>query len=86
VTGPSGAVAGAVTYAAASEAATFTPAAPLASSTSYVVTIRGVAAVTDLAGNPMAADYTWSFTTAAAPDTVPLPNRSPGRRLQPLLA
>jgi hypothetical protein len=69
VTGPGGAVAGLVTYAAASEAATFTPSAPLATSASYTVTVRGVSAVADLAGNLLAADYTWSFTTAAAPDT-----------------
>lgn len=71
VTGPSGAVAGVVTYAASSAAATFTPAAALASSASYTVTVRGVAGVSDLAGNLMAADFTWSFTTAAAPDTTP---------------
>jgi hypothetical protein len=66
-----GVVAGVVTYAAASDAATFTPAAPLASSTSYTVIVQGAALVADLAGNLLASDYTWSFTTAAAPDTTP---------------
>jgi hypothetical protein len=70
VTGPAGAVPGAVTYAAGSYAATFTPTAPLQSSAVYTVTLAGVAGVKDLAGNPMAANYAWSFTTAAAPDTV----------------
>jgi len=44
--------------------ATFTPDAPLADNTVYTATVT--TAVTDLAGNHLAADYTWSFTTAAA--------------------
>jgi ice-binding like protein/Big-like domain-containing protein len=70
VTGPGGLVDGTVTYAAGSGAATFTPASALASSTTYTVTVKGVAGVEDLAGNPMAADFTWTFGTAAAPDTL----------------
>jgi hypothetical protein len=70
VTGPAGSVPGTVTYAAASGAATFTPASDLASSASYTVTVKGVAGVEDLAGNPMAADFVWTFDTAAAPDTL----------------
>ena len=69
VTGPSGAVSGAVTYAAGSNAMTFTPASNLATSATYTVTIKGPAGVKDQAGNLMAANYPWSFTTAAAPDT-----------------
>ena len=49
--------------------ATFTPAASLASSTQYTATIA--AGVTDAAGNPLPANFTWSFTTGAAPDTTP---------------
>ena len=45
--------------------ATFTPSAALATSTQYTATVA--AGVTDTAGNPLAADFTWSFTTAAAP-------------------
>ena len=45
--------------------ATFTPSAALAASTQYTATIA--AGVADAAGNPLAADFTWSFTTAAAP-------------------
>jgi uncharacterized delta-60 repeat protein len=41
--------------------ATLTPAAPLAYSTDYTVTVSG--AVTDLAGNPLGADDTWGFRT-----------------------
>lgn len=39
----------------------FTPAASLASSTTYTVTVSGVK---DYAGTPLTANYTWSFTTA----------------------
>jgi subtilisin family serine protease len=46
--------------------AKFTPASPLAASTSYTATIKGgTNGVKDLAGNFMTADYSWSFTTAA---------------------
>ncbi|AOP35959.1 hypothetical protein A0128_06910 [Leptospira tipperaryensis] len=47
--------------------ATFTPAAALAYGTTYTATIS--TAVKDLAGNSLAAPYSWSFTTNAAPDT-----------------
>src|SRR5512135_420707 len=65
----SGGVGGTVTYDAANKIATFTPAASLAYSTTYTATVT--AGVKDSAGNAMAADYTWSFTTGAAPDTTP---------------
>ena len=70
VTGPGGvAVAGAVTYIAAGSVATFTPAAPLAYSTTYTATVT--TAATNLAGNALAANFVWTFTTRAAPDTTP---------------
>jgi len=47
--------------------AVFTPTSNLAFSTTYTATIT--TAATDLAGNPLASDYVWSFTTGAAPDT-----------------
>jgi hypothetical protein len=47
--------------------ARFTPSASLAGSTQYTATVT--TAVQDAAGNPLAADFTWRFTTAAAPDT-----------------
>ena len=46
--------------------ATFTPTKALAGSTRYTVTIT--TAVKDLAGNALAADYVWSFTTSTPPD------------------
>jgi hypothetical protein len=49
--------------------ATFTPSAPLTSNTGYTATIT--VGVKDIAGNAMAADSTWSFTTKDAPDTTP---------------
>jgi hypothetical protein len=60
-------VSGAVTYSGTT--ATFTPSSNLAYSTTYTATIT--TGVMDLAGNPMAADYSWTFTTGEAPDTTP---------------
>ena len=55
-----------VTYDVASNTATLQPTAPLGYSTVYTATIKGgVGGVTDLAGNPLAADMVWSFTTVA---------------------
>ena len=43
------------------------PASVLKANTSYTVTIRGgIDGVHDLAGNPMATDYVWTFMTGAA--------------------
>ena len=67
VSGPSGAIAGAVTYNAANFTATFTPSVSLASGATYTATI-GTGATSAL-GAPLAAPYMWSFTTVAA--TVP---------------
>ena len=62
------AVPGVVSYSGVS--AVFRPLSNLASSTHYNVTVKGgVGGVTDLAGNPMAANFTIGWTTAAAPDT-----------------
>lgn len=62
------AVAGTTSYSGVS--AVFTPAANLAPSTQYTVTVKGAAGgVADLAGNPMASDFSISWTTAAAADT-----------------
>src|SRR3990172_4666003 len=49
--------------------ATFTPTGNLAYSTTYTATIT--TGVKDLAGNTMAGNYTWTFTTGVAPDTTP---------------
>lgn len=61
----SGGVSGTVSLSSAT--VTFTPGAPLTANTRYTVTLKGGAGgVRDLAGNPLAQDYLWSFTTAAA--------------------
>ncbi len=58
-------VAGSVLFNAATRVATFQPAAPLPDAT-YQATVKGGAGgVTDLAGNPLASDRTWTFTTGA---------------------
>ncbi|WP_433788747.1 PQQ-dependent sugar dehydrogenase [Actinoplanes sp. CA-252034] len=54
----------AVTYDAATQTATITPSAALTLSTQYTVTVR--TAVTDTAGNALAAEHRFSFTTAGA--------------------
>jgi hypothetical protein len=58
---------GAVSLSGDGKTATFTPSNPLAASTSYTATIT--TGVKDIAGNSMAANKVWSFTTAAAADT-----------------
>ena len=61
------AVAGNVTYAVAGKTATFTPTGDLDGNSDFTATITTWAE--DLAGNPLASDYVWTFTTGAAPDT-----------------
>ena len=51
-------------YTASSRTVTVTPTAALAAGTSFTVTVSGAR---DAAGNALAAAYSWSFTTAAAP-------------------
>src|SRR5437016_3362125 len=58
-------VAGTVSYSGVT--ATFTPAANLAPLTTYTATISTGAK--DLAGNALASDMSWSFTTGVIPDT-----------------
>jgi len=60
-------VPGAVTYSGG--AATFTPVIALALGTLYTATVTTGAA--DQAGNALAANHTWSFTTRAVADTTP---------------
>jgi Ice-binding-like/Bacterial Ig-like domain len=69
------AVAGTVTYSAASDVATFTPTSPLATTTEYTADVTTGAR--DLAGNPLVAGVApnpWTFTTgaAAAPGAIDL--------------
>jgi hypothetical protein len=65
LTGPGGApVAGTVNYSAFSHYAAFTPSSDLAPGLIYTATILGgVNGVKDLAGNPLATDFVWSFAT-----------------------
>jgi len=58
-------VSGIVTYTGAT--ATFTPTGPLESDTTYTATITTGAK--DPAGNGLASNFVWSFTTGPAPDT-----------------
>jgi O-glycosyl hydrolase len=67
LTGPSGAVAGAVTYSTTTNVATFTPTVSLVNGSVYTATITTGA--TTSFGVPLAAPYTWSFTTVEG--TVP---------------
>jgi len=68
LTGPGlTAVAGQVAYASIGNTATFTPAANLTANTLYTATITTGA--TDLAGNALAANYVWTFTTGTTTDT-----------------
>jgi hypothetical protein len=59
-------IAGVVTYSGTT--ASFTPSAPLTANTVYTATITTGAK--NVAGNPLAADYVWSFTTGSTPAVV----------------
>lgn len=69
VTSSGSAVAGTVTYNSATRVATFTPSSALSVPVNYTVTVT--TGVKDVAGNPMAAAFTSTFTTAdLTPPTV----------------
>jgi hypothetical protein len=68
-----------VAYTDATRVATITPSAALQYSTAYTITVEGGTTeprVKDRAGNGLAADVSWSFTTAAPPP--PPPTHGPG--------
>jgi hypothetical protein len=70
--GTSTPVAAAVSY--ASQVATLDPSANLDASSTYTATVKGGSAgAKDLAGLPLAADVTWTFTTTAATNQPPVP-------------
>jgi hypothetical protein len=52
------------TFSVVGAVVTFDPSAALADNTTYTATLT--TAVTDVAGNHLAANYAWSFTTGAA--------------------
>ena len=64
-----GAVSAAVTYDGATRTATLDPIGSLAAAVTYTATVKG--GIKDLAGNALAADSTWTFTTAMAPAPPP---------------
>lgn len=65
----------AATVTKATSQISLTPAAPLANSTTYTLTIiGGPSGIKDAAGNPLASDYSWSFTTVAIDNTAPTVN------------
>jgi hypothetical protein len=67
------AVEGTVSYSEATKTATFDPTGLLDLTAVYTATVKGAASgVTDAAGNPLAADQIWTFTTEAgtSPPTV----------------
>jgi hypothetical protein len=58
-------------YDAGTRSATLTPSAALAASTTYTATVKGGSAgVKDVAGNPMASNFVWSFTTTGTVATL----------------
>jgi hypothetical protein len=64
-------VAAVVTYDSGSRTATLAPSAPLMAGSLYRATLRGGATgIADLAGNRMAADYSWTFSTATQTGTL----------------
>ena len=66
-------VAAQVGYDPASRKATLDPAADLEAGATYTATVKGGSAgVKDAAGNALASDKSWSFTTAPADSTTPL--------------
>ena len=58
-----GTMSGSFTYDSALKTVTFTPAGGFAASTTYTVTLT--TGIKNMVGESMAADYSWSFTTAA---------------------
>lgn len=68
-------VAAGLTYDSDSLTATLLPSSPLATSTTYTAVVKGGNGIQDLAGNLLASDYRWSFTTGApllvSPDSAP---------------
>jgi methionine-rich copper-binding protein CopC len=63
-----------MTYDAPSRTATLTPNAALAQSTTYTATVSGAK---DIAGNPMSAPVSWSFTTTGPATSIWLPSATP---------
>ena len=70
-------ISGTVSYNSASKTVTFTPATTLPGSTTYSVTLAGGTTdprIKDLAGNALAANVTWTFSTPASAACLSPPN------------
>jgi hypothetical protein len=68
-----------IAYIESNDQATLTPAAPLAVQSTYTAKIKGGATgVTDIVGNALASDYTWSFTTGTFSSSVWGNSTTPG--------
>ena len=80
LTNPSNAIIYAtVSYSSGERKIIVTPVSPLAYSTTYSVKVKGGSTdprIKDIAGNALANNYTWSFTTSAEPP--PPPTEGPG--------
>ncbi len=71
LTGPGGTVPGSVSYAASGNELLFQPSANLDPGDTYVATITGGAnGVLSAGGQPMAANYTWTFMTGTIVNTI----------------
>ncbi|MGE5324097.1 MAG: DUF4082 domain-containing protein, partial [Actinomycetota bacterium] len=69
-----------VTWDSSNNLARLQPAAPLSYSTTYTATLKGGAtgpAIKDLNGNPLPADFIWSFTTKNPPPAPPTDATTP---------
>jgi hypothetical protein len=72
LSGPAGAVTTTLRYDSRTRTVTLAPVQPLAGQTTYQVSaIGGAGGITDVAGNPLAATDTWSFTTGSDPTAGP---------------
>jgi N,N-dimethylformamidase beta subunit-like protein/uncharacterized protein DUF4082/Big-like domain-containing protein len=64
-------VAAQVAYSTSSQTATLHPATPLDYGGTYTATLKGGAGqITDATGNPLLADYSWTFTVKSCPCTI----------------
>ena len=61
----------AASVSASGSTATLQPTRPLSPSTTYTATLVGPSGIKDLAGNALASNYSWSFTTVAGDTTPP---------------
>ncbi len=69
LTGPSGAVAGTVSYASGTSTATFAPSSALTAGATYTAQLAATVAGSD--GSTLGTPYSWSFTVAASPPPPP---------------